>query len=508
MALRALSRRRFRLPQSNYSKGRSVSTGSRDLAVQNVAAEYTHDGLPSLQEGPFKLPSLRDPLPGVEQLSCLPDFTSPAETIITALSNGLRIGSQNSTGPCVSVGLLIDSGCIHEDSNCYGLTHLLEKMAFNSTKNRSQAQLVQEMQAIGANVTVSSARDQMIYTGHGIKTFMPQIVEILIDSVRNALFEESEVREQLMKMKKEAEEMEKNPQSLLLNSLHVVGYSGDYSRSFFASESSLATLSGKTLREFVDKNFTAPRMVLSASGVDHHDFLAIAEPLFSDLPKVPSPSLPKFEYVGGDWRKPEESPSTHFALAFEVPNGWRNEELANRLTVLKFLLGGGESFSIGGPGKGMYTRFYRDVLNKFEQFQSITAFSSIYNDTGLFGVHACTDSQFVSRAVDIACKELTSIATQGRVTEQEFQRAKNATISSVLMSLESKAVVAEDIAGQILSYGHRRPVSEFITEVRNLTLQDLQRAASEIFSTPLTMVSWGAVDGVPTYSNMEKRFRC
>jgi len=32
---------------------------------------------------------------------------------------------------------------------------------------------------------------------------------------------------------------------------------------------------------------------------------------------------------------------------------------------LNVLMGGGESFSVGGPGKGMYSRLYTNVLNKY-----------------------------------------------------------------------------------------------------------------------------------------------
>lgn len=35
------------------------------------------------------------------------------------------------------------------------------------------------------------------------------------------------------------------------------------------------------------------------------------------------------------------------------------------MTTLKILLGGGDSFSAGGPGKGMYSRLYREVLNRW-----------------------------------------------------------------------------------------------------------------------------------------------
>ena len=59
---------------------------------------------------------------------------------------------------------------------------------------------------------------------------------------------------------------------------------------------------------FLQNNFTAPRMVLSASGVNHIDLVAIAEPLFSDLPKITATPAPNFEYIGGDWRQSNDSP--------------------------------------------------------------------------------------------------------------------------------------------------------------------------------------------------------
>jgi hypothetical protein len=43
--------------------------------------------------------------------------------------------------------------------------------------------------------------------------------------------------------------------------------------------------------------------------------------------------------------------TTSVALAFEVPGGWRDVKTATATVVLQTLLGGGESFSAGGPGK-------------------------------------------------------------------------------------------------------------------------------------------------------------
>lgn len=41
---------------------------------------------------------------------------------------------------------------------------------------------------------------------------------------------------------------------------------------------------------------------------------------------------------------------THAMLAFEFPGGWNDLKGSVAVTVLQFLLGGGGSFSAGGPG--------------------------------------------------------------------------------------------------------------------------------------------------------------
>lgn len=49
------------------------------------------------------------------------------------------------------------------------------------------------------------------------------------------------------------------------------------------------------------------------------------------------------------------------------------------LTVTQMLLEGGGSFSAGGPGKGVYSRLHRRVLNEILRVQCFSAFSNIYN---------------------------------------------------------------------------------------------------------------------------------
>lgn len=70
-------------------------------------------------------------------------------------------------------------------------------MAFKSTTNRSHLRVVREVEAIGGNIGASASREQMGYTADAIKTYLPQMVELLVDSVRNPAFLDWEVNEEV-----------------------------------------------------------------------------------------------------------------------------------------------------------------------------------------------------------------------------------------------------------------------------------------------------------------------
>ncbi|KAK6944885.1 Peptidase M16, C-terminal [Dillenia turbinata] len=433
-------------------------------------------------------PPLDFPLHGVSLPPSLPDKIEPGKTKITTLPNGLRIASETSPSAVASVGLYLDCGSVYETLETSGATNLLERMAFKSTINRSHLRLVRELEAIGSNATVGVSREQIGYSVDGLKTYLPEMVE-------------------LGKLKAELAEVSNNPQSLLVEVIHSAGFCGSLANPLIASESAISGLNSDILEKFVTENYTAARMVLASSGVEHEELVKIAEPLLSDLHSTPRPEEPKSVYVGGDYRFQGDAEKTHIALAFELPGGWHKEKDAVTLAVLQMLMGGGGSFSAGGPGKGMYSRLYLNVLNQFPEIQSFSAFNSTYNNTSIFGVQATTALGYASKAIDIAAKELSAIATPGQVDEVQLKRAKESTKSAILMNLESRVVVSEDIGRQVLTHGERKPVEHLLKTIDGVTLKDITDIAKKLFSSPLTMASYGNVIDVPSYDSVSRKFK-
>ena len=379
-------------------------------------------------------------------------------------------------------------------------------MAFKTTRSRTHLRLVREVEAIGANVLASASREQMCYNIDVSKVAVPEALEIVADAVLNPKFQSWEVAEQVKKMEADIANLTDNPQTTLLEALHSVAYHGGLGRPLIAPKEVLGSLNADVLAEFYAQNYTAPRIVLAAAGVEHKALLSLAEPLLGGAPSGGSaaPASPPSDYVGGDWRQFSPSPLTHAVLAFEFKGGWRDVKGSVAMTVLQYLLGGGGSFSAGGPGKGMHSRLYTRVLNQHPWVHNCTAVTSLYNSTGLVGIFASAESARAEEMTAVLCREMEAVAKE--VPPAELERAKSAAISSVLMNLESRAVVAEDIGRQVLTYGHRKPVPEFLDAIKKLTPADLTAAVSKLLKSPPSLAVLGDVAAVPRYDAIAKRF--
>lgn len=200
------------------------------------------------------------------------------------------------------------------------------------------------------------------------------------------------------------------------------------------------------------------------------------------LPPPPNPALPRL---------------SHINIAFETP-GIGSEDIY-ALATLQTLLGGGGSFSAGGPGKGMYSRLYTNVLNQYGWVESCTAFNHSYSDSGLFGISASCEPRSVGSMLDVMCRELGSLAaTSGfhMLKPVEVQRAKNQLRSSLLMNLESRMVELEDLGRQVQVHGRKVGVTEMCAKIEKVTIEDLQRVAGEVFGGNVQNPGKGS--GAPT----------
>ncbi|KOM58121.1 hypothetical protein LR48_Vigan11g115500 [Vigna angularis] len=69
-------------------------------------------------------------------------------------------------------------------------------------------------------------------------------------------------------------------------------------------------------------------------------------------------------------------------------------------------------------------------------------------------------------------------------------------------------IASEDIGRQILTYGERKPLEQFLKEVDAITLNDISKFSQKIITSPLTMASYGDVMNRLAASSMQNERFC
>ncbi|KAI1078473.1 peptidase M16 inactive domain-containing protein [Whalleya microplaca] len=500
---------------------------------------------------------------------------------VTTLPNGVRVASEALPGSFSGVGVYIEGGSRFENHDLSGVSHIVDRLAFQSTERTSAEEIQETVDSLGGNIQCVSSRESMMYQAATFNSAVPKATELLAETIRRPLITEEEVAQELLTAEYEINEIWKKPELILPELVHMAAFKDNtLGNPLLCPREKLPEINSSVVRTYRDAFYRPERTVVAFAGVPHADAVQLATQFFGDMkgseqptllrtgsetsveslsshesdtatspvssasssppPAAPqSPGLlskiplfknlstsashnasvlnttaipPSLEditrpahYTGGFVALPTQPPSlnpnqpafTHIHLAFEgLPIA---SEDIYALATLNTLLGGGGSFSAGGPGKGMYSRLYTNVLNQHAWVESCISFNHSYTDSGLFGISAQCVPGRTQHMLDVMCQELrlltveTGFAALGHV---EVSRAKNQLRSSLLMNLESRMVELEDLGRQVQVHGRKVPVQEMCRKIESLTVADLRRVAKQVVSGLVQNVGNGS--GAPT----------
>lgn len=357
----------------------------------------------------------------------------------------------------------------------------------------------------------NASRDVVMYKVDALRGNLDAAVELLADTVIRPAFTADEMAEAAVTTQYQIMDMEADPMLRIGDLAHQAAY-GDspLGRNPFCPVDRLGAITVDDLRSYMDAFYTAPRMVLAGAGVEHDELVELADKFFADV-RTTSESpviVPDSPYLGTACHANTGSDATldmvTFSLAFPA-GGWITEDLVPAC-VLDVLLGGGSAFSVGGPGKGMYSRLYREMLNQHAWIESANAFSAQTTDRGLFGIQAAAPVDFASGLLNLICFQLARLA-ENEVDESELARARNQLRSSVMMNLENRAILAEDIGRQIISAGHRIPTAGLCARIDAVTAADLMALSRKMMSSRPSLAAIGPWDGTPAFEDIAAFFR-
>jgi zinc protease len=392
-----------------------------------------------------------------------------------ALGNGLTVVIRpNPSSPVVAVQVWVKAGSTTEPEDRAGMSHILEHMAFKGTKRRGPGEIAREVESVGGEINAYTSFDQTVYHITLSGRFLENALDILADTLGNSVFDAGELARELEVILEEVRMNEDNPGRVVSKALFREAYKvHPYGRPVIGYVDTIRKTTRDDLLAYFRANYVPGNMVLVLAGaVDPKTSRPLIEKTFGGLPSgsAPKAALPA-EPPQRETRvvvKEKDARRAYLDMGFHGPSMRDPDVYA--WDLLSMILGSGET-----------SRLYRGVKDGKGLVDSVSASSYTPADPGLLFIGGTLSPE----AARVALKEIlleTFRMVAAPPEGPELARAKTATETDFLYSLESQSAVARHVGFYETTLNDAAFEQTYLRKIRAVTADDIQAVAKKYLS--------------------------
>jgi predicted Zn-dependent peptidase len=372
----------------------------------------------------------------------------------------------------VSVSVFVGAGSRGEDERTKGLAHFLEHMMFKGTPKRPSAiEVAEAIEGAGGVLNAYTAKEMTCYWNHVPDDRLETGVEVLADMLHNALLSPEEIDRERSVVQQEIKRTKDQPGAWAGELLGRAMY-GDHPMgwSTAGTEDTVAALAQSDFREWMGDWYGARNVVVSVAGnTSHQAVIDLASRYFAmggaaEAPSVMSVdgTVPARRAIG------EARPIVQANVALGLPALPRGDPDRYALMVLNSVL-----------GRGMSSRLFKEVRERRGLAYSVGSSVSRHSDTGMLAVSAGVSPENVREAVRVILEELEKL-TQERVGDDELAKARDYTVGSFRLGLETPMALGQRAGENLLTMGEIEPIESVVEKLRAVDAEDLMRVAQRV----------------------------
>lgn len=217
------------------------------------------------------------------------DFTLPEKQELK-LDNGLEITAVPfGAVPKATIAVVVRAGALNAGEDVW-LADLTGDFLLEGTATRTNESIAREAAAMGGSVDVAVGDDETTISGDVLAEFVPDMVVLLADVVRNASFPASELERLKRDRLRDLSVAKADPQQMAFAAFREALYSDHPYGHVFPTEEQLAGYTVEDVRAFHANNFGARRTHVFISGkFDVDRTMAAIEQAFGDWKAGPEP---------------------------------------------------------------------------------------------------------------------------------------------------------------------------------------------------------------------------
>jgi len=391
----------------------------------------------------------------------------------TTLESGLVVISERLPYVrSVALGVSFLTGGRDDPPGKGGIAHMIEHMVFRGTQDKDVIAINIAAESHGAELNAFTDKESTCFYGRFPADQFGPVTALLAETVSGPAFRPEELVKEKEVVSAEIRTTREDPDSVAMNLLYRALY-GDHGmgRQIIGSLESVAGLSDAELRGFYANSYgPGCGVAVGVGDVEHEQLVAAMGSLLNGREacrppaRAAAPGQPRRVMV----ETKKELSQVYLCLA--RPALVYTDPRRHALGVLNTALGGGVS-----------SRLFQRLREQEALVYSVSSFAEQYSDSGLLGVYLVTDHRKLARCMAVLREELARLR-RGRLSDEEFERARNMTKSFVLLALESPSTRMMRLARAWQLLGRAVSVDETVAAYNRLTRPDVESLLDELLT--------------------------
>jgi predicted Zn-dependent peptidase len=380
----------------------------------------------------------------------------------------------------VAVGVWVKVGSRYEKPAMNGISHFLEHMFFKGTRKRSPKDIAVEIDTMGGDLNAFTSRENTAFYIKVLDEYLEKGVDLLSDIFVHSTFPEDELEKEKKIIKEEVKMVEDTPDDYIhdLFNQTIWGDEG-LGQSILGRRETIASFSREDLIHHISKYYGTKDIIISCAGkFQPEKLMGLLRERFGNLRRGSEPRKgPPPEFRSDVKVYTKDISEAHICIG--VPSVSQTSEERYALFVLNTLLGGGVS-----------SRLFQEIRENRGLAYSVYSYTSMYIDTGLWGVYAGVSKKRLREVAELIINEMLSL--KDTLTEEELDKAKRHLKGNMILGLESTNSRMNNIARQEISFGRYISPDEISKAVEIVSMKQIKALSERLLAKKsLSITAYG-----------------
>jgi zinc protease len=390
------------------------------------------------------------------------------------LKNGITVIIEPRETATVALQATIKTGSNNESKKIKGISHIIEHMLFEGTKNRSPLQISGEIEGLGGEIGAFTTNERTCFYVKSLPHHFDKSLEILADIIQNPLFSKKSLEKEKKIIISEVKLMHDEPRFYQWELFQKTLFKKHPARTpIIGTKKAIRSISRQDILDYYNRYYVPNNIIVSVVG-KVKDILPTLEESFSDFKGKKLPTSP---FVSEPEKKaPEEMMEKRHIHQSYLVFGYKTVPRAHQdsytLDVIRAIL-----------GKGLSGRLFTEIRTKRGLAYDVGVHHEVNINYGFFAVYLSTDKKNINECKNIILNELKKL---NNVKEKELEEAKNFIEGDFLMSNEDNQKFADTLA----YWDFARDVSftkSYLNNIIKVTKKDILTVAKRYFTPNYTI---------------------